>query len=125
VRSILGLTLLALAGCWSEVELGNPVLITREEQREAAVGHAVTVQGVVSDSKVPTIVGVEVNAGSPSLRGMPAVATGWLRKRIVTKEDLDREDKKMGGISAHAGPGTYYSLEDADGKLAKARRAPE
>lgn len=112
------LVLLTLAACWSEVELSNPVLITREEQREAAVGHAVTLQGVISNSKIPTLVGVEVDAGD--LRGKPAVATGWLRKHVVTQEDLDREEKKRGGVFAHSGPGTFYYLADAAGRLVRA-----
>jgi len=122
VRPLRSIVFLTLAACWSEVELSNPVLITREEQCESAVGHPVTLQGVVSHAKIPTLVGVEIDAGD--LRGMPAVATGWLRKHVVTQEDLDREEKRRGGIFAHSGPGTYYSLVDADGHLARATAAP-
>jgi hypothetical protein len=122
MRPLRALVLLTLAACWSEVELSNPVLLTREEQRESSVGHAVTLQGVVSQSKIATLVGVEVDAGD--LRGKPAVATGWLRKHVVTQEDLDREEKKRGGVFAHPGPGTYYYLADADGRLVRATSAP-
>jgi hypothetical protein len=122
MRPLLAMILLTLGGCWTEVELSNPVLITREEQRESAVGHPVTLQGVVSQTKIPTLVGVEIDAGD--LRGHPAVATGWLRKHVVTQEDLDRDDKKRGGISAHSGPGTYYYLADSDGRLVRAAPAP-
>lgn len=122
MRPLRAIVLLTLAACWSEVELSNPVLLTREEQRESAVGHSVTLQGIVSHAKIPTLVGVEIDAGD--LRGMPAVATGWLRKHVVTQEDLDREEKQRGGVFAHRGPGTFYFLADADGRLARAAPAP-
>jgi hypothetical protein len=87
----------------------KPLLITKAEQLDAAVGKFVTIQGEVDNSKIPTILGVDVQSDSPDLRGQMATATGILRKWTVTKEQLDKEIAEK-GIFANRGTGTFYRL---------------
>jgi hypothetical protein len=101
----------------------NPVLITDPSQLEGAVGLPVILRGVVSNSKLPTLVGVDIESSHPDLRGREATASGWLRKTVVTQEELDRELKEK-GIFAYRGPGTFYQLVDANGWLVQVRPLP-
>lgn len=88
-----------------------PILVTRAEQVKDAVGQLVTLQGEVGNSKIPTILGVDVESFDPDLRGQQATATGILRQWTVTREQLDKE---KGVVSAGRGPGTYYRLVNVD-----------
>jgi hypothetical protein len=85
----------------------GPLVLTRLEDREAAVGKLVTIEGEVSNTKIPQILGIDVSA--ESLREKRARATGILKKRTVTQEELDREIAKH-GMFANRGPGTFYRL---------------
>jgi len=85
------------------------LLLTDEDEVDAAVGQLITVRGVVENAKIPTILGVDVESDDPDLRGKEAQATGVLRKLTVTLEELVRKGANM-GIIAGRGPGTYYRL---------------
>jgi hypothetical protein len=85
------------------------LLITQAEQLDAAVDKLVTIQGEVANTKIPTILGVDVSSDSPDLRGQKATATGILRKWTVTKEQLDKQIAEK-GLFANRGPGTLYRL---------------
>jgi hypothetical protein len=89
----------------------HPILIKHPDHLETALGLLVTLVGVVSESKVPTLLGVEVQSESPDLRGKPAMATGLLEKSVVTQEELDRLTLQRGAF-ANRGPGTFYRLVD-------------
>ena len=121
--SLLCVGLLAFGGC-SQPALrdkgGDAHVITRPDQLEAAVGQQVTLQGVVVNSRIATLVGVDVESESPDLRGKEATATGVLRRSTVTKEELDREIATRGQF-ANRGPGTFYSLHDDSGALTQVR----
>ena len=117
------LLFLALAACGAPEENGGmssgaakPVVITSPDQLEAADGLPVILRGTVVNSKIPTLLGVDIESRSPDLRGRPATASGWLKKRVVTQEALDAEIKVRGEF-AHRGPGTFYRLVDADGHI--------
>jgi hypothetical protein len=91
----------------------SPLLITRMEQLDAAVGKQVVIQGEVTNTKIPTILGVDVVSNHPDLRGQQAQARGILRKWTVTKEQLDKEWAKYGPLPGR-GPRTYYRLVRPD-----------
>lgn len=73
-----------LLGCGPAVRLVSPttpgsaapILVTRAEQLNDAVGQLVTLQGEVVNSNIPTILGVDVESFDPDLRGQRATATG-------------------------------------------------
>jgi hypothetical protein len=126
--TILAFTLLAACGdrlqpSEAPVKTLNqtPILITKSEQIEGAIGKLVTIQGEFRFSKIQSILNVDVDGNSLGPDIPSAVATGILLKSVVTQEDLDREEKRLGGVFAHRGPGTYYHLSDpATGRIAKA-----
>lgn len=92
-------------------------LVTDREQLAACVGKTVTLRGVVSRSKIPSILGVDVDAAY-SLSDQVGVATGTLGTYTIRERGPDEP------IVASKGPGTYYSLAALDGNgLAKASAA--
>lgn len=79
----------------------------------AHVGEIVTLEGTVTETKLPTLVGVDVNevdADGHDVRGKRCHAVGRLEKKVVTQAELDREP-----IHANRGAGTFYSLVASDG----------
>jgi hypothetical protein len=103
------ITLLALAACASSEKTMPPVL-TRADQLDSYVNQVVTLRGVVSNTKMPQILGVDVTSDNPDLRGQEAEATGTLIKWKVTQEELDADIKKYGMIP-NRGTGTFYRLK--------------
>ena len=89
----------------------DQIVITSRDQLAAAVGKFVTLQGTVSNTRMPTLCGVDIESDSPDLRGQPAVATGLLEREVVTKEELDRQIAAEGQFD-NRGPGTFYRLID-------------
>jgi hypothetical protein len=89
----------------------HPLLITHPNDLGTAIGLLVTLRGVVSESKLPTLLGVDVTSDEPDLRGKPAEATGLLEMSVVTQEELDREQLRRGTLPTR-GPGSYYRLVD-------------
>lgn len=94
--------------------VNQPPVLTLREQLDAHVDELVTLRGEVSNSKVPTIVGVEVGSDDPDLRGEEAEATGVLVRWTVTQAQLDAAIAER-GMFAHRGPGTFYRLRNPDG----------
>src|SRR5689334_20295904 len=89
-------------------------LLTSRENLDDHVDTQVTIQGEVSNTKLPQILGVEIGTFNVELRGKLATATGVLKKIIVTEEDIKRIDAKFGGkvTPARRGAGTFYRLVD-------------
>jgi hypothetical protein len=100
-------------GTMSEADLDQLPIITDKDHLDEYVGQLVVVQGVVTNTKIPTIMGIDVCSDSPDLRGQSAIVVGVLHKWIVTREELDRQVAKRGWF-AHRGPGTFYRLVDVD-----------
>jgi hypothetical protein len=97
------------------------MVITRESELDGAVGRTVRLSGTVANSRIATLVGVDVASEAPDLRGQPAVASGRLEREVVMQEAIDREIAAHGQF-AHRGPGTYYRLIDPHtGQLAQVR----
>jgi hypothetical protein len=93
------------------------------DQLSAAVGQTVTLSGVVANSKIATLVGVDVESESPDLRGRAATATGILERTIVTRAELDAAIARNGQF-ANRGAGTFYRLVDARTKRMVQVRVP-
>lgn len=90
------------------------IVITERHQRDAAVDKSVTVIGVLTRTKVPTIVGIDVD-DAYDLSEKKVIAKGILRKRVET-EPLEKDGVHRAG----RGPGTYYYLANPSGQgLAK------
>ena len=95
---------------WEQI----PVLITKEAEISKHVGQVVRLEGTVENSKIPTLLGVDVSCDSIDVRGMRAWAEGILKKEVVEAKDVDP-------YSAGRGEGTYYYLENPlKGRLAYA-----
>ena len=104
-----------------ELALVAPPLIEDEAALAAAAGTLVTLRGELSRTRIPTILGVDVDPGSAD-GGDRAEATGWLESTEVTQAELDAEIAEHGQF-AHRGPGTFRRLVAPDRKgLAAAQR---
>ena len=91
--------------------------VTDRARLAACVGKTVTLRGVVSRTKVPSILGVDVDADY-ELSDRVGVATGKLATYTIRERGPDEP------IVASKGPGTYYALTALDGNgLAKASAA--
>lgn len=92
--------------------------LTERSQLAACVGKRVTLRGVVSRTKIPSILGVDVDADY-ELSERVGVATGTLTTYTLPEPDPDDPL-----VAASKGPGTYYALTALDGNgLAKASAA--
>lgn len=91
--------------------LRPPPVLTSADELDVHVGQLVTIRGKVSNFKIPTIIGVDVQSNDPDLRGHVAEATGLLQRNIVTPEDVEGFNDI--GI-AHRGAGIFYRLKDRD-----------
>lgn len=96
------------------------VIIDSPEQVQQHVGEVVTLHGVVENSKLATLLGVDVESTSPDLRGKDAWATGRI-------ERYQQEDPMKDGIvRAGRGAGAYLRLVDPKtGQLARVRTSAE
>lgn len=89
------------------------IVIASSEQREAAVGREVTIIGVQTRTKLPTVCGVDVD-GAYELSDRHVTVHGVLQRTVVGPRPPDAP------IVASRGPGVYYAVIDpATGQLAK------
>ncbi len=99
------LVALCLLGC------GEAMVITRPAELDAAVGKTVTLRGTVSNTKIATLAGADVDSDAPDLRGRAAEASGVLERVVVTQAGLDATIAAQGQIP-NRGAGTFYRLID-------------
>lgn len=85
------------------------ILIEKHEDLEKHVGEIITIKGVVSNTKIPCIIGVDILSDSPDLRGEIGIASGILEKSVVLEEDVDI-------YSSNRGAGTFYLLRNPSTK---------
>jgi hypothetical protein len=95
-----------------ELALATPPLIEDEAAVAAAAGTLVTLRGDLSRTKIPTLLGVDVDPGSAD-GGDRVEATGWLEVTEVTQAELDAKIAEVGQF-AHRGPGTFRRLVAPD-----------
>ena len=75
------------------------------------VGKRVELVGIVTQSKILQILGVDI----PELenyRGRNMRVTGILRRSDVTQAQIDTGEQRLGGKFANRGTGTFYHLDD-------------
>ena len=99
-------------------------ILTASSDLDQYVGKLVIIRGVVSNTKRPTINGVEIEPGD--LSEQEAYAIGILSKFVYTKEahekslEACRAEGNLIGLARR--PGVYYTLyEDLNHQVAKAR----
>ena len=85
--------------------------ITDASQRKEHVGQQVELIGIVSDTRCPQLLGVDLWE-LEDYRGRRVRVVGVLRQFTVTQEQLD-EARRTGREVASRGAGTFYRLEDA------------
>ena len=114
--TILLVAALGFGGCTETKSTGKvavaPVagVITHHDQLEAAVGQEVTIVGLQSRTKQPTVCGADVD-GDYALSDREVTVRGILHRLVTT--DVDP-------MTANRGPGTFYSVVDPKtGELAK------
>ncbi|MBI3553698.1 MAG: hypothetical protein HY077_14470 [Elusimicrobia bacterium] len=94
----------------------KPVIIEDRKILDQFVGVLVTLRGPLIESKIPTILGVDVDGDQiQKLGGATATATGILRRETVTQEQLDHDTAANGQIP-NRGAGVFYSLAPASRK---------
>jgi len=80
------------------------------------VGKRIELSGVVTRSRVPQLLGVDV----PELenyRGRNVRVTGILRRLDVTQAQIDTAEQRLGGKFANRGAGTFYRLDEVQYEL--------
>lgn len=105
-----------------EARASAPIVVTRQEDIAQHIGQVITLRGVVTRTKIPTILGVDVSSDDPDLRDQDAEATGKLIRLVVEESDI-------APTSAHRGAGVFYRLQDlnhpeADAQVRPASRKP-
>jgi hypothetical protein len=86
-------------------------LVTSPSDYTALVGQRIELVGVVSQTRMPQILGIDV-AQLENHRGRRMKVAGILRQSVVTQAQIDATERQVGGAVANRGPGTYYYLED-------------
>jgi len=106
---------------YAEEKINIPI-VTNQSDLDLYLGKVITIRGKVTNTKIPTIIGVDVRSDAPDLRGDIGEATGTLRKWTVTQEELEQTIKEEGMIP-NRGPGTFYRLKEVTSNLtAQVRR---
>jgi len=85
--------------------------IESTKQLDKYVGKLITIKGTVTNTKIPTIMGIDILSDDPDLRGQLGIATGILQKTVFTEDKIDK-------YSANRGAGTFYNLKDPNAKFA-------
>ncbi len=85
-------------------------VITDKSQLDSYVGKFVIIKGLVTNTKIPTILGVDISSDNHFLKGKYAKAEGLLIKWTIKPEDTD-------SFSQSRNPGIYYRLKETDSDL--------
>lgn len=96
-----------------DVEFSPPLVIEDAAQAKGAAGALVTLRGELTRTKIPTILGIDVEEGSAEA-GTVAEATGWLECDTVTQAEIDERVAKSGQF-ANRGAGTFCRLVAVEG----------
>ncbi len=97
-----------IAGCGASEKAGEgekAIIVMNESDLPKYAGILIKIKGEVYNTKIPQIIGVDIESEDPDLRGKKAMATGMLEKWVVEEKDVDP-------YSANRGAGTFYRLKD-------------
>ena len=75
------------------------------------VGQRVELVGVVTQTKCPQILGVDLWE-LEEYRGRKMRVSGILKQSVVTQAQIRDTERRTGLMFANRGPGTFYHLED-------------
>jgi len=91
---------------WKKYLKVDTIVITKSniQDLKKRVGEIITIKGIVENSKIPTLLGVDIDIDNDDLFGKTVKATGILEKTIVTEVDP---------YSTNRGTGTFYRLVDS------------
>ena len=89
----------------------DAVRVSSPTEYAALVGRRVELVGVVTRSKVPQILGIDLPE-LESHRGRNARVTGILRRSDVTQAQIDEEERRSGGKFANRGTGIFFHLDE-------------
>ena len=94
---------------WKKFLEVDQIVITESNinDLENYVGQIITIKGIVENSKIPSLLGVDIENDDSNLEGKMVKATGVLKRTIITEVDP---------YSANRGIGTFYRLVDATTK---------
>jgi hypothetical protein len=113
MRAILVCTIIGLlCGCVGTKPHSTATVLTSRDQLGMHVDQTVTLRGVVTNTRIPTILGVDVQSNDPDLRGQLAEATGVLQRWVVMPDSL--AELQRNGPVANRGTGTFYRLKALD-----------
>ena len=90
----------------------DPPVISSTDDLDVYVGKVITIRGKVLNSKIPRIMGIDVQSDDPDLRGKEAEATGILQRWEVTAEQIAKANY------ANRGSGIFYRLKAIDSNYA-------
>ena len=105
------LVMLALCGCQHPKSTEGGVRPSSASEYPNLVGQRVELVGVVTQTKCPQILGVDLWE-LEEYRGRKMRVSGILRQSVVTQAQIEDTERRMGGSFANRGPGTFYHLED-------------
>ena len=111
VLTIFMFTFAALCGCQQTKSPASAVHPTSPSEYPQLVGRRIELIGVVTQTKCPQILGVDVQE-LEGYRGRQMRVTGILRQSVVTQAQIEETERKIGGPVASRGAGTFYHLED-------------
>jgi len=107
--SSLILIILASIGCFSQVYNDSTEIltdtITTRENLDNYVNTLVTIKGKISNTKIPQILGIDVDCNEYNPKGKIGIVTGVLIKTIVLEKDVER-------YSQNRGAGVFYRLKE-------------
>lgn len=94
------------------VQAGEPIpVLTSGDNLSSYSGQQVILRGVVKNTRIAELLGVDVESEDPDLRGELAEAEGILEETVITEEDLQKKMDEI-GIFANRGSGVFYRLVD-------------
>ena len=103
--------IVVLIGCHHMPPPSDAIRVSSPIEYADLLGKRVELVGVVTQSKVPQILGVDL----PELenyRGRKIRVSGILRRSNVTQAQIDEEEQRRGGKFAHRGTGAFYHLDE-------------
>ena len=103
----------------------TPPLLTKGTDLDRYVGRVVVVRGELSNTKIPTILGIDVACPDDKLRGKDAYAVGILTKWTITQEELNKAFQASGPIASRGAGTTYVLYHSLSGTQAPAKAWPE
>lgn|GEM_PF-6627859 len=105
------LTAFALYGCRHATPVAGVVRASSPSEYPRLIGQRVELVGVVTQSKCPQILGVDLWE-LDSYRGRKMKVTGILKETVVTRAQIEEDERQMGGPIANRGPGIFYHLDE-------------